>query len=144
MCASSSRIQAPSGSNAQGWRFLVVADEHKRAALAECYRVGHAAYRKRDSTIYTSAGSERIADSVTYLADNIQHVPLHVIPCIEGRLGRAIAPTRLSPPSWRRSSRRRGASRSPAVPARWEPVGRRCISHATRTWQSCSASPLTM
>jgi nitroreductase len=79
-------IQAPSGSNAQGWRFVVVADEDKRAALAECYRAGHAAYRKRNSTVYTSAGSELIADSVTYLADNIQHVPLHVIPCIEGRL----------------------------------------------------------
>src|SRR6266481_5124433 len=31
-------LQAPTGSNAQGWHFVVVTDAGKRAALAELYR----------------------------------------------------------------------------------------------------------
>src|SRR5947209_2311494 len=36
--------QAPTGSNSQGWHFVVVADATKRAALAAIYRVGWDAY----------------------------------------------------------------------------------------------------
>ena len=32
--------QAPTGSNAQGWHFIVVTDPDKRAALCEMYRKG--------------------------------------------------------------------------------------------------------
>lgn len=81
-------IQAPSGSNAQGWRFIVVEDAEKRGRLGELYRAGHEAYRARTSTVYTDLGNERIADSVTYLAEHIHRVPLHVIPCIAGRVSR--------------------------------------------------------
>lgn len=81
-------IQAPSGSNAQGWRFVVVADAEKRAQLAELYRAGHAAYQARASTVYSDRNSARIAESVTYLAEHIHRVPLHVIPCIAGRVSR--------------------------------------------------------
>jgi nitroreductase len=31
-------LQAPSGSNAQGWHFMFVTDEDKRAQIAEIYR----------------------------------------------------------------------------------------------------------
>jgi nitroreductase len=81
-------IQAPSGSNAQAWRFVVVADAEKRAQLADLYRAGHAAYRARAATVYSHRGSEKVAESVTHLAENIHRVPLHVIPCIEGRIAR--------------------------------------------------------
>ena len=37
-------LQAPTGSNLQGWHFLVVADAAKRAALADLYRQAHIAY----------------------------------------------------------------------------------------------------
>ena len=33
-------IQAPTGSNSQGWRWVVVTDADKRAALADIYRKG--------------------------------------------------------------------------------------------------------
>src|SRR5438093_3341906 len=33
-------LQAPTGSNAQGWHFVVVTDADKRAALADLYRRG--------------------------------------------------------------------------------------------------------
>jgi nitroreductase len=38
-------LQAPSGSNAQGWHFVVVRDPEKRMALAEVYRRAFAIYR---------------------------------------------------------------------------------------------------
>ena len=37
-------VQAPTGSNQQGWRFLVVTDPDKKAALADLYRRGWAVY----------------------------------------------------------------------------------------------------
>jgi nitroreductase len=33
-------VQAPTGSNSQGWRWLVVDDAEQRAALADLYRKG--------------------------------------------------------------------------------------------------------
>ncbi|HJP15780.1 MAG TPA: nitroreductase family protein, partial [Acidimicrobiales bacterium] len=33
-------VQAPTGSNQQGWRFLVVTDEDKKSALGDIYRKG--------------------------------------------------------------------------------------------------------
>ena len=37
-------LQAPTGSNLQGWHFLVVTDAATRAALADLYRQAHLAY----------------------------------------------------------------------------------------------------
>lgn len=79
-------LQAPSGSNAQGWRFLLIQDAHKRARLAEMYRVGFARYRARPDSLLADHGHERLADSVAYLAEHLHEVPLHLIPCISGRL----------------------------------------------------------
>jgi nitroreductase len=72
-------VQAPTGSNRQGWHWLVVTDAAKRAALADLYRRSFAPYigeRRRDHV-------SRVADSAIYLADHLHEVPVHVIPCIE-------------------------------------------------------------
>ena len=37
-------VQAPTGSNSQGWRWLVVDDPKKKKALADLYRKGGEAY----------------------------------------------------------------------------------------------------
>ena len=37
-------MQAPSGSNARGWHFMVVTDEEKRARISEIYREVYAQY----------------------------------------------------------------------------------------------------
>lgn len=85
--------QAPTGSNAQGWHFVVVTDADKREALAELYRNAFAMYRnfnadapqlqegdpRRDQTL-------RIVDSASYLAEHLHEMPVHVVPCIEGRV----------------------------------------------------------
>jgi nitroreductase len=77
--------QAPSGSNRQPWHFVVVTDPDKRAALAELYRRGAAIYRASGQSAAGRPGMERIAASSAYLAEHIQEVPVHVIPCIAWR-----------------------------------------------------------
>ena len=72
--------QAPSGSNRQTWQFVVVTDPEKKAALAGYWREVADAYMGAGS----SAGG-RIAEGVRFLAENLQNVPVLVIPCIEGR-----------------------------------------------------------
>jgi len=70
-------VQAPTGSNRQGWRWLVVTDAAKRGALADLYR------RSFEPYISRSGRRSRVADSAIYLADHLHEVPVHVIPCIE-------------------------------------------------------------
>jgi nitroreductase len=87
--------QAPTGSNAQGWHFVVVTDPDKRAQLAEWYRnaflmfygdpEARVAELPQDDPDYV-ATTKRVIDSATYLADHLAEVPVHVIPVIEGRV----------------------------------------------------------
>ncbi len=85
-------IQAPTGSNAQAWRFVVVTDADKRARLAEIYaREWKAAYgdQRRALAGRTDERSQqalRVLDSAAYLADNMHRVPVLVVPCILGRV----------------------------------------------------------
>ena len=79
-------VQAPTGSNRQGWRFVVVTDAAKRAALADIYRKGAMGYLSKAHERASAAGSaqtERVFSSTLYLAEHFQDVPVHVIPCIE-------------------------------------------------------------
>ncbi len=80
-------IQAPTGSNQQGWRWVIVTDPDKRARLGELYRSGGAAYMRAAA----QAGSggvqqDRVQESARYLMEVIDRVPALVIPCIEGRI----------------------------------------------------------
>jgi uncharacterized protein (TIGR02118 family) len=80
--------QAPTGSNRQGWRWVVVSDEAKRAKLADIYRRGGASYLE-DALKATPAGdaqTRRVYESALWLVENLAKVPVHVIPCIAGRL----------------------------------------------------------
>ncbi len=81
--------QAPTGSNTQGWRWLVVTDADERRALAELYRRAAGDYLSAGATQAQASGNEqtaRVLDSAVYLAENLERVPVHVIPCIKGRL----------------------------------------------------------
>ena len=81
--------QAPTGSNLQGWRWLIVTDAEKRSALAELYRRAGKDYLSAGAEQARKAGQEqtgRVLDSAVYLADNLEKVPVHVIPCLKGKL----------------------------------------------------------
>jgi len=80
--------QAPTGGNSQGWRWIVVEDADKRAALADIYRKAAGGYLQTEGDKAKEAGDEqtlRVFHSALYLAENLQHAPLHVIPCLMGR-----------------------------------------------------------
>lgn len=86
--------QAPTGGNNQGWHFVVVTDQAKRTQLAEWYAPAFAAmYGNRDALVASLPQDDpdhvettkRVISSAQYLADHLAEVPVHVIPCIEGR-----------------------------------------------------------
>ncbi len=80
-------VQAPTGSNTQGWRWLVVRDPTKKQALANLYREAGGAYLAAAAES-AEAGSQtgRVIDSANYLAQNLEKVPVLVIPLIAGRI----------------------------------------------------------
>jgi nitroreductase len=78
--------QAPTSSFAQNWHFVVVTDPGTRAALGELWRpVAESYVQRRAAAAAADARLARMGDNVRYLADHIHEVPVHVIPCVEGR-----------------------------------------------------------
>jgi len=87
-------LQAPSGSNQQGWHFVIVTDPAKRAALGEIYARAFAIYEN----LPFAAGNifqddparapvqQRVMGSARYLADHMGEAPVLLVPCIEGRV----------------------------------------------------------
>src|SRR6478735_9028345 len=80
-------IQAPTGGNSQGWRWIVVTDPAKRVVIADAYRATWGPYSaaSRAAAADADAQQQRVIDSASYLADHLHEVPVHVIPCIYGR-----------------------------------------------------------
>jgi nitroreductase len=80
-------IQAPTGGNAQGWRWIVVTDPDLRRQLADLYRITSTPYLAANlGATEVSPSQQKVVDSATYLADVLQDVPVHVIPCLYGDL----------------------------------------------------------
>ena len=86
--------QAPSGSNQQGWHWVVVTDADKRKALGDIYRRAFDIYRQMPfyaGAIETGdpardATQQRVASSAEFLAEHMGDAPVLLIPCITGRL----------------------------------------------------------
>ncbi|MDP6474243.1 MAG: nitroreductase family protein [Alphaproteobacteria bacterium] len=79
-------LQAPSGSNRQGWRWIVVTDGGKRRALADLYRKGASSYLDdgyREAKAAGAAQDVRVFESARYLFDRMEEAPVHVIPGIK-------------------------------------------------------------
>lgn len=87
--------QAPSGGNTQPWRFLVVDDPDVRRGLAELYRDGYGPYIEMQKAAVRAAGGDdnsAVIRSSDYLAENLEKVPVMVIPCLLTRLASEPAP----------------------------------------------------
>ncbi len=88
-------VQAPSGSNSQGWQFMFVTDPDKKARLGELYSQTFDVYRTMPQAIHhlhKDSGDSSLTESQTrstnsaeYLAQNMGRAPVLMIPCIEGR-----------------------------------------------------------
>jgi nitroreductase len=79
-------MQAPTASNAQDWRWMVVTDADKRAAIADVYRSIGAQYLAYAAETESDPQTQRVYQSAMSLTDTLAQVPVHVIPCLEQRI----------------------------------------------------------
>jgi nitroreductase len=88
-------LQAPTGSNAQGWHFVVVTDAKKRGLLADLYRkaagvvsqmYGENPYPPDD---LRADQFPRMRASGAHFVEHLHQVPVLVVPCFEGRVENA-------------------------------------------------------
>lgn len=82
-------VQAPTGGNAQDWRWLVVTDADKRAAIADIYAKAGSEYLAHAAKTADDPQTRRVYESAAALTSTLADVPVHVIPCIERRFERA-------------------------------------------------------
>jgi nitroreductase len=78
-------MQAPTASNAQDWRWLVITDADKRAAIADIYRSIGADYLAYAAATASDLQTRRVYRSALALTETLAKVPVHVIPCLESR-----------------------------------------------------------
>ena len=80
--------QAPTGSNSQNWRWIVVEDAAKRKALGDIYEsiVGDYIRANRKADGEHVRQTDRVYESALYLAERLHQVPVHVIPCLAERV----------------------------------------------------------
>lgn len=79
-------VQAPTASNGQTWRWVVVTDAGKRAELARLYSEAGAAYLKHAAEQEPDPQTRRVYESAVALTEILERVPVHVIPCMQGRV----------------------------------------------------------
>jgi len=83
-------LQAPSGSNRQGWEWIVVTDSDQRAAIGAVYRRAVDRYNGSSGAAGKLFGDDperapvqrRVGDSVAYLGEHMGEAPVLVIPCL--------------------------------------------------------------
>lgn len=85
-------LQAPTGSNSQGWQWMFIDDQPKKEAIAALYKQNFEAAYASGANPYAEddprfAQQARIKSSAEYLAENFAKVPVLMIPLIQGRLG---------------------------------------------------------
>ncbi len=79
-------MQAPTASNTQDWRWMVVTDADKRAAIADIYSGIGAQYLAYAAENASDPQTQRVYQSAMSLTDTLAKVPVHVIPCLEQRI----------------------------------------------------------
>jgi nitroreductase len=81
-------LQAPTGSNSQGWQWVFVDDPEQKKALADIYRTNATPYLDLPKPEYGDVRDEqrpRVYDSAKYLNEHLHEAPVMLIPCLEGR-----------------------------------------------------------
>jgi nitroreductase len=78
-------VQSPTGGNSQGWRWIVITDKERRAELARLYNDSGRQYLAAQVNNATDSQTRKVYESALHLAEVLAEVPVHVIPCIQGR-----------------------------------------------------------
>ncbi len=86
--------QAPTASNSQTWRWIVVTDPALRSAIGDIYRRGLPGITSMAGAADPDDPQTRRAyDGAAWLAEHLGEVPVIVIPCVTGRLPRGSSTT---------------------------------------------------
>jgi nitroreductase len=81
-------LQAPTGSNEQGWHWVVVTDADRRRAIGDYYKQSYDRYRDRRAARFSELSADRqvvgarVATSADHLAERMGDVPVLVLACI--------------------------------------------------------------
>lgn len=79
-------VRAPTGSNLQGWEFLVVRDPDVKHQLARLNRQSWSLYRRvAKRRARGDLGQARILAAVQWQADHFEDAPVMIVPCLHGR-----------------------------------------------------------
>ena len=87
-------IQAPTGSNSQQWRFVLVTDPEKRKVIADYYAQSFELYAKASAASAPKLPSSdprsqrmmKVVSSAVHLSQNLADVPLFILSCLQGRV----------------------------------------------------------
>jgi nitroreductase len=77
--------QTPTGQNAQAWRWVVVTEPGRRAALGEIYGRALPTLRELEASHANDPKAHRMYQAVVWLAEHMGEVPCLAIPCVIGR-----------------------------------------------------------
>jgi nitroreductase len=97
-------LQAPTGSNRQGWQWIFVQEAAAKQALADLYGKAFDAYAQTIEQTPFPEGDLRLAQrpgvysSASYLRDNFHRAPVMMIPMIEGRFDKG--PSAMQAGAW--------------------------------------------
>ena len=81
-------LQAPTGSNAQGWQWMFIEDSAKKKALADIYRANATPYLDLPKPVrgdIRDGQMDAVMNSAKYLNENFEKAPVMMIPVLEGR-----------------------------------------------------------
>lgn len=76
-------IRAPTGSNAQGWEFVVVRERETVAKLARFNRQGFSLFRLFKKLGKTTPSRQRMFDSAQWQCDHFEEIPAVIVPCLK-------------------------------------------------------------
>lgn len=79
-------LQAPTGGDAQGWRWIVITDPAIKAGVRDLYvdALSEASGGRRPTT--AAGPGDRMLEGAWHLATHLDKVPVLVVACIRGRL----------------------------------------------------------
>ena len=83
-------LQAPTGSNRQGWQWMFVTDDDKKLALRDIYRENFDMYKQMPRPEYAADDpradrADKVVDSASYLAEEFHRAPVLLVPLLEGK-----------------------------------------------------------
>jgi nitroreductase len=84
-------VQAPTASNRQTWRWIIVVDQDLKTKIADVYREegrGYLSGAVAEAEANGETARLRVHESALYLAENMERAPALVIPCIEEDLSK--------------------------------------------------------